>query len=79
MEGRHRIHVPSESLHRYVRHKCRNWRHIPEQSCGCPWGVAVGWAAEPPEVEPGAVAVETGREVGYGWTGKLQVEDTHQD
>ena len=44
----------------------------------------MGWAAGQSEVEPGAgagaaVAVVMGREAGYGWTGMLQVGDTHQD
>lgn len=51
---------------------------IPGPSCGCPWGVAVGWAAGQPEVEPGAVAAALGREEGYGWTGRVQVEGIHQ-
>lgn len=49
------------------------------QSCGFPWGAAVEWAAGPSEVESGAEAVATGREVDYGSTGRLQVGDTHLD
>lgn len=51
----------------FSRHEDR--QYLPEQSCGCPWDVAVGWAAEQPEAEPGAVAAVaavTGREAGYG-------------
>jgi len=42
----------------------------------------VGWVEGQFEVEPGAeaaVAVEMGKAAGYGWTGRLQVGDTHQD
>lgn len=63
---------------RYIWQKYRYWRHIPGPSCGCPWGVAAGWAAVQPEVEPGAAAAALGREEGYGWTGRVQVEGIHQ-
>ena len=57
-------------------------RFLPEQSCGCQWGAAVEWVEGQSEVEPGAVAVvavEMDRAAGYGWTGRLQMEDRHQD
>lgn len=57
-------------------------RLLPEQSCDCPWGAAVGWVAERFEVEPGAAAAgaaAAGRVGGYGWIGRPKAEGKHQD
>lgn len=51
---------------------------LPERSCGCSKDAVAVWAAGQSEVEPVAVAVEMDMEAGYGWTGRLQVEDIHQ-